>query len=131
VSFLLDTHIALWAITNNPRLPSSIRTYIENPEIRIAVSVASVWEISIKHALGRRRPDAMPISADAALTAFVDTDLEILTISGAHAIKAGTLPLLHADPFDRMLVAQAMTESLVLITHNKTLAAYHAGVIVV
>lgn len=131
MSFLLDTHIALWAITDDPRLPPSIRAYIENPDSRIVVSAASVWEIAIKHALGQRRRDAMPISAEAAHSAFVDTEFEMLPISSAHAIRAGILPPLHSDPFDRMLIAQAMVEGLVLITRDNSLAAYHPGVIVV
>lgn len=131
MSFLLDTHIALWAITNDVRLPPAIRAYIENPEIAISVSVASIWEIAIKHALGHRRPGAMPIPADAALEAFAVTGFAILPITGAHAVKAGNLPPHHADPFDRMLVAQAMIEGSVLITRDKLLATYHPGVIVV
>lgn len=131
MSFLLDTHIALWAVTNSPRVPPFVRAHIENPDTAIWVSAASVWEISIKHALGQRRSDAMPISGKAALAAFAGTGFDILAITGPHATTAGDLPLLHADPFDRMLVAQAMLEGLVLITHDRKLSAYHPGVIVV
>ena len=131
MNFLLDTHVALWAVTNNPRLPQSARTYIEGPKVAVWVSAASVWEISIKHALGQSRANAMPISGEAACAAFKGTDFGILAITGEHAACAGALPRHHGDPFDRMLVAQAMTDSLVLITHDQVLATYHPGVIVV
>ena len=131
MSFLLDTNIALWVITNNLRLPAATWDHLKDPQVAVWVSAASVWEISIKHALGNSRSDAMPISGEAACAAFQGTGFRILAISGAHAAHAGALPRHHGDPFDRMIVSQAMIEGLVLITSDRTLAAYHPGVIVV
>lgn len=125
---LLDTHIALWAITDNPKLPPQARALILAPENEIYVSAASVWEISIKHALGRH---TIPISGEEARRYFAEAGYIALPISDQHAAATESLPPLHADPFDRILVAQALTEPLKLVTHDATVAAYSNSILLV
>lgn len=118
---LLDTHIALWAITDDPALPQAARSMIANPDHSVYVSAATIWEISIKHALKRL---SMPVSSAEAVHFFRLSGYKFLDVSPEHAAKVATLPSFHQDPFDRMLVAQARTEPLVLITHDRKVAAY-------
>lgn len=121
---LLDTHIALWAITDDARLTAGARDLISSAENEIYVSAASVWEISIKHALGGKRAGAMPISGGEAHVYFGDAGFLLLPISASHAAAVDNLPPHHADPFDRIILAQAMTEPLQLLTHDAALAVY-------
>jgi PIN domain nuclease of toxin-antitoxin system len=90
-----------------------------------------VWEILIKHALARGGPNDMPISAQEALGYFKDAGFELLSISPNHAVAAETLGPLHGDPFDRILIAQALTTPLRLLTHDQRIAAYSDTVIAV
>jgi PIN domain nuclease of toxin-antitoxin system len=126
---LLDTHVALWAITDNPNLPAKARELVADPANLVTVSVASIWEISIKHALARGRPNDMPISGAEATSYFRSAGYILLNISPEHAAAVEHLPHLHADPFDRMLVAQALAEPLRLLTHDLKVAAYSDSII--
>lgn len=121
MNLLLDTHIALWAIADSPRLPQRARELILDAGNSVSVSAASVWEIAIKHALGR---GDMPISGEQALEWFRASGYTLLPIEAQHAAAVGQLPEHHADPFDRLLVAQALTEPLRLLTHDRALEAY-------
>jgi len=123
---LLDTHIALWAITDDRRLSEAARSMIADRSNPIYVSAASVWEITIKHAL--RRAD-MPISGSRACAYFRSSGYELLDITAQHAVGVEKLPSLHADPFDRLIVAQAIAEPLRLMTHDATLARYSDTII--
>jgi PIN domain nuclease of toxin-antitoxin system len=125
---LLDTHIALWAITDSPALSAEARRYILAPNNEVFVSAASIWEISIKHGLGRGN---MPVSGNEAAEFFAQAGYMALDINADHAAYVEKLPALHADPFDRMLVAQALYEPMHLLTHDKTIAAYSDTVILV
>lgn len=118
---LLDTHVALWALTDDARLGAQARARIADPENTVFVSAASIWEIAIKHSLGR---GAIPFSAEDALRYFSEAGYRYLDIRPAHAAVVGTLPLLHADPFDRMLVAQSLTEPMRLLTADRLLVQY-------
>jgi PIN domain nuclease of toxin-antitoxin system len=131
VRLLLDTHIALWAIADHPNLSAKARRLIDDPDNQIVVSVASIWEIAIKHSLARGGPNDMPISGQDALGYFRDAGFELLDIAPAHAAAIETLPRVHADPFDRMLVAQALTTPLRLLTHDHRLTNYSDTVIAV
>ncbi len=121
---LLDTHVALWAITDDAKLPESIRSLIKDSSNDVVVSAVSVWEISIKHALGRGGPNAMPISGRGALQYFEAAGYQTLSVTPGHAAAVEDLPPIHSDPFDRLLVAQSLLEPLRLITHDSTLARY-------
>lgn len=128
MNLLLDTHVALWAITDSPMLASKARDLILSPKTTVWVSVASVWEIAIKHALGR---GTMPVNAQDALRYFQDAGYRMLAIAPEHAVAVEELPALHADPFDRILVAQALVEPMRLMTHDAQVARYSDTIIAV
>ena len=126
---LLDTHVAIWAIGDAPGLSARARELIGDPDNQVFVSAASLWEIGIKHRLARRGLGRMPVSAADALGYFRAAGYELLAISPAHTVAASDLPPLHADPFDRMLVAQSLAEPLRLMTHDAQVAAYGDSII--
>ena len=128
MNLLLDTHISLWAITDDPKLPKKARQMITSVSHEIFISAASIWEISIKHSLGRNH---MPISGNQALAYFQEAGYRLLPITPEHAAYVETLPLLHADPFDRILIAQAQYEPMRFITHDSKLKDYGKLVILV
>jgi PIN domain nuclease of toxin-antitoxin system len=117
VTLLLDTHVALWALTQPHVLASDVRARIaESP--RVLVSAASVWEVSIKAALGK-------LDAPAGFAqACAEAGFEELPVRSAHAEAVRSLPAHHADPFDRLLVAQALLEGAVLVTADSKLRPY-------
>jgi PIN domain nuclease of toxin-antitoxin system len=118
---LLDTHIAVWALTNDRRLGAEARALLLDPDNHPLVSVASIWEIAIKHGLRR---NAMPFSGDDAMRYFREAGFEPLSISAEHAAQVEQLPSIQADPFDRLLIAQAIVEPLHFLTHDALLARY-------
>lgn len=125
---LLDTHVALWAITDDPRLSSVARGLIADPANTVVVSAASIWEIAIKRALAR---GDMPVSASEAVEWFASSGYSLLDISPQHAAGVETLPAIHNDPFDRLLVAQALVEPLRLLTRDRLVAEYSDTIIMV
>ena len=126
MNLLLDTHIALWAITDSPQLPGSARDLIQAPKTVVWVSAANIWEIAIKHSLGR---GDMPVSSQDALRYFQQSGYRMLPIEAEHAIAVETLPPHHQDPFDRLLVAQALVEPMRLMTHDPMVALYSDTII--
>lgn len=119
---LLDTHVVLWWLADEPTLSEELKRTIDE-EVDVFVSAATVWEVAIKQQLGK-------ITAPADLPERIrDSELPNLAITSDHAMAAGRLPLLHRDPFDRMLVAQARTEGLVLVTRDKALHDYDVPVL--
>jgi PIN domain nuclease of toxin-antitoxin system len=121
VNLLLDTHIALWAITGDPKLAPSARGLIEDGANGVFVSAISLFEIAIKRL---RRPASLAISSSEALGLFEEAGYSMLAVSATHCTAVETLPPLHADPFDRLLAAQALTQPLRLVTHDRKLASY-------
>lgn len=121
---LLDTHVALWAITDDARLTSRARDLITDAEAEVFISAVVLWEIAIKHGLGRSGPNAMPVSAAQAQIWFEASNFRDLPITAAHTVAVESLPAHHNDPFDRLLIAQAMTEPMRLVTHDAAMAAY-------
>jgi PIN domain nuclease of toxin-antitoxin system len=115
---LLDTHVLLWAAGEPERLSDGTRDLLVDSGTTLFFSAASVWEIAIKNALGRRdfRVDPRRL--------LVAHGYSELAVSAEHAVAAGALPPLHKDPFDRMLVAQAKTEGVVLLTADARVADY-------
>jgi PIN domain nuclease of toxin-antitoxin system len=126
VNLLLDTHVALWAIADSPKLSNQARAILLEPRNTIWVSAASIWEISIKHSLGR---GDMPISGAEALRYFTEAGYRSLAIEPEHAAAVAQLANHHQNPFDRMLVAPALTDSMRLVTHDTTVALYSDPVI--
>lgn len=126
MNLLLDTHIALWAVADNPRLPSAAKSLIADPQNEVAVSVASLWEIAIKH--GAKGPSRMPVSAVEAHENFLLAGYALLPVAAAHALALEELPWLHKDPFDRILIAQAAIEGMTLLTSDAQVARYPGAV---
>lgn len=126
MNLLLDTHVALWAITDSPSLSAKARGLILAPHSAVWVSAVSIWEIAIKHGLGR---GDMPVSGQEALSYFRLAGYRILAIEPEHAIAVETLADHHQDPFDRLLVAQALVEPMRLLTHDTTVAKYSDTII--
>lgn len=118
---LLDTHVVLWWLADDPTLSEEIKILIdEEPEVY--VSPATIWEISIKEATGKLAPANLP-------ERIRDAQFRELPITVDHAIVAGRLPLIHRDPFDRMLVAQARCENLTLATRDAHIQKYEVAVL--
>lgn len=117
---LLDTHIWLWAVTEPERLTTTIRNAIET-EPELVLSVASLWELAIKHAAGKIRIEGSLETFRQTVTQMRGTEL---VIRPEHALTAAALPLHHRDPFDRMLVAQATTDNLTLVTADEMVRNY-------
>lgn len=118
MKYLLDTHILLWWLGNDKRLSTEFRGIIADPENIVHVSSVSVWEIAIKSEIGKLKiPDKLEET-------LIEHDFLPLAINFRHALLAGQLPMLHHDPFDRMLLAQASIEELTLLTDDKLLKQY-------
>lgn len=124
VGVLLDTHVFLWAITNDPRLSRSARHILETTGL--VLSVVSVWEIIIKVQIGKLRlPDAPSRFLPRHIAALA---AEVLPVRIAHVLRLESLPLHHRDPFDRLLVAQSLEEGLPLLSADALLAPYGADI---
>lgn len=119
MKLLLDTHVALWALAQPGRLPASVRASLADPENDVYLSAASTWEIVIKGSLGKLDADADQIVGAALATGFTE-----LPVTSKHALRLRALPSLHRDPFDRILVAQALQDGLTLVTRDADLAGY-------
>ncbi len=126
---LLDTHIAVWAATDDERLPAAARRAIEGATEAWA-SVVTLWEVAIKRSLPHRRSGQFLTSAEQLAADFEASGIKLLPIRPEHAIAVEHLPHLHGDPLDRLLVVQAMTEPLRLVTVDAALAHYSDQVIV-
>jgi PIN domain nuclease of toxin-antitoxin system len=122
VRLLLDTHVVLWWLTDDPTLSDDIKTRLDHdPDVYI--SSATVWEVAIKQSAGQlTQPADLP-------ERIRDSGFAELPISSKHAIVAGRLPLIHRDPFDRMLVAQAQCEGLTLVTRDNQCQKYEVAVL--
>lgn len=119
---LLDTHTLIWWLADNPYLPASARKLIGARNVPVLVSAVSAWEIATKVRLGR-----LDVAVDLAqdfLGHLARERFESLSISTEHGIRAGSLPGSHKDPFDRMLVAQAQIEGLVIVSNDAKLDGY-------
>jgi PIN domain nuclease of toxin-antitoxin system len=128
MNLLLDTHVALWAIADSPRLSATARDLILARRATVWISAASIWEIAIKHQLGR---GDMPISGADAVRHFTAAGYQFLPVEPDHAAAVETLALHHQDPFDRLLAAQAQVEPMRLLTHDPMLARYGDFVVAV
>ncbi|PPQ39502.1 type II toxin-antitoxin system VapC family toxin [Rhodopila globiformis] len=123
--WLLDTHLLLWAAADSTRLPADARSLLEDEANVPVFSVASIWEIAIKRSLGR---EDFRVDPRVLRRGLLDNGYEELPVLGHHAVAVETLPPLHRDPFDRLLVAQSLTEGLMLLTADPVVARYPAPV---
>jgi PIN domain nuclease of toxin-antitoxin system len=120
-AYLLDTHVLLWAAQNSPSMGTQARDIITNPANDILISVASIWEVVIKNGLGRPDFSVDPVRLrEQALHAGFGE----LPVRAPHVLEVGALPSLHSDPFDRILLAQARIEQMVLLTNDQKLLEY-------
>lgn len=119
--FLLDTHAFLWFVSGDSQLPASIRTKIEDISQPCFLSSASLWEIAIKQQIGKL---TIAITLQELFDYIERNQIEIIQITYEHLLCLSGLPAHHSDPFDRLIVAQAITEDLVLISRDKGLKKY-------
>lgn len=123
MTILLDTHVLLWWFVDDPRLPAGPRAIIAEADTTIFVSSASAWEIATKYRLGKL-PEAAEIVQN--LEALLrQAQMEILPITVAHALKAGSLEGHHRDPFDRMLIAQGIIEKVPIVTRDPAFSSFN------
>ena len=123
---LLDTHSLLWLITEDPSLPNNARVVARTTSNACFVSAASLWEISIKHSIGKLH---VKTGLDHIFQLIRQTGFELLPITERHMLESAKLPFHHRDPFDRMLVAQATCEELTVMTKNPLFVTYGAPVV--
>jgi PIN domain nuclease of toxin-antitoxin system len=121
MKLLLDTHLILWAAGEPEKLPSGAVDLIENAESELLFSAVSLWEIAIKSGLGR---DDFRVNARLLRRGLIDNGYSELPITGEHTLMIDTLPSIHKDPFDRLLVAQAISEGIMLLTSDELVAKY-------
>jgi len=123
---LLDTHVLVWCLSGDRRLPPATAELIRNPATDVYFSAVSIWEVAIKSSLGKLRVDP-----DELLGALAGTGFRELPVTWLHAARVARLPDHHRDPFDRLLVAQSLVESIHLLTDDRQLSAYSPSVILV
>jgi PIN domain nuclease of toxin-antitoxin system len=118
VRVLLDTHVFLWTLSGSARI-ERVRDLILSEETDVYVSAASLWEVAIKSSLGKLKADVAELRAASRTSGFVE-----LPVTGLHAEALAQLPRHHSDPFDRLLVAQAIAEPMHLLTADARLGSY-------
>lgn len=121
MKLLLDSHLLLWAAGTPERLSAAARALLEDPDSELLFSAASLWEIAIKRALGR---EDFQVDARVLRRGLLDNGYAELAVTSEHAVAIDTLPPIHRDPFDRLLVAQAQVEGITLLTSDESIARY-------
>jgi PIN domain nuclease of toxin-antitoxin system len=121
VKILLDTHLLLWAAGKPQRLSKQARSLIDNPDNELLFSAASLWEVAIKRGLGRKD---FQVDARLLRRGLLDNGYVELPIISDHVVATESLPQLHKDPFDRLLVAQATAEGITLLTTDSLVSQY-------
>jgi PIN domain nuclease of toxin-antitoxin system len=121
MKFLLDTHLLLWAAAEPRRLSKQTRALIDNPDNDLLFSAASLWEVAIKRGLGR---DDFKVDARLLRRGLLDNGYSELPIISDHVVAMDSLPPIHKDPFDRILVAQATVEGVTLLTIDSVVSQY-------
>lgn len=125
MKFLLETHLLLWIAGDTKRLSAKARKLITEPTSELFFSAASLWEIAIKRGLGR---DDFKVDARLLRRGLLDNGYREIPIGSEHAVAIDSLPPIHKDPFDRMLIAQAMVEGITLLTSDAVVAQYPGAV---
>jgi PIN domain nuclease of toxin-antitoxin system len=124
VSLLLDTHVLLWWLNDDPKLTEELKDQLDH-DPDVYVSSVTVWEVAIKHASGKLEgPSDLPEQ-------IRDNGFIPLAVDHDHALAAGRLPMVHRDPFDRLLIAQAQCEELTLVTHDRFCQKYDVSILAV
>ena len=122
---LLDTHVLLWAAGEQARLAQDARELIEDRDTELVFSAVSIWEVAIKNGLGR---DDFSVDPRLLRRGLLENGYTELAVTGSHAVAVDSLPPLHKDPFDRMLVAQAQVEGFLLLTADPAVASYGGSI---
>lgn len=115
---LLDTHILLWWLSNPTKIKKTARNLISDANSDIFLSSASIWELSIKASRGKF---SMPGNL---LEQLISERIEVLPINGTHALRSGTLPMVHYDPFDRIMISQAICEDMFFVSRDRAINGY-------
>ena len=126
MTLILDTHTAIWFVTDHDRLPVVLKEMIENPENYCYVSIASFWEMSIKYSLGKLKLKA---ELKRIFELFFESGLKVLPITPEHVLTNASLDFFHRDPFDRLIIAQAKREGYSIISKDEEFANYSVNVI--
>lgn len=126
MNLLVDTHLLLWAAGEPEKLSAEARGRLDDPDTTLWFSAASLWEVTIKHGLGR---EDFRIEPRRLRRGLIDNGWRELPVTGEHAVAVADLPPIHKDPFDRMLLAQAYVEGLTLITSDEVVAQYQGPVL--
>lgn len=121
MKLLIDTHLLLWATAQSPRLPKAAFRLMSDVENDLIFSVGSVWEYAVKYA---KAPQRFGLPPHQLREVLLDNGYTELGISGRHVLAVANLPRIHGDPFDRILIAQAMVEGITLLTTDETVAQY-------
>jgi PIN domain nuclease of toxin-antitoxin system len=122
MQILLDTHTFIWYVTNNPKLSSTAQQFINNGNNEVLLSIASIWEMAIKHSIGKLNfelPFDVFISQQISINNF-----NLLNIKINHLVAVANLPLHHRDPFDRLIIAQAMVEQIPIVGADEVFDRY-------
>jgi len=125
MKLLLDTHLLLWVAGDVKKLSKNARKLIENPENELFFSAVSFWEIAIKNGLGR---DNFQVNTRILRRELIDNEYIEIPVTSAHTVELDTLPAIHKDPFDRMLITQSLVEGITLITSDPIVAQYPGGI---
>ena len=126
MKYILDTHILLWAASGSKKLSLAAKKIINNTNNQLFFSVASIWEVAIKQGLAR---DDFHIDARLLRRALIDNGYSELPILSEHVVEVNTLPMIHKDPFDRILIAQSMVEGIILMTADESVCQYNRAMI--
>lgn len=121
MTYLIDTHILIWYVENDPKLSASVRAILQDTTNAVLVSHASLWEMTIKKSIGKLQITLPPSALEHELSRQL---IQLLGFEASHYELLETLPFHHQDPFDRMLIAQAMAGGFTLITQDSKFAAY-------
>jgi len=121
VKYLLDTHVVIWMIEDSPNLPSAIKEIISNTENQIAICSISLWEIAIKMNIGKL---TLGLEFNELIKLLRDGDFDFLQVEDEYLSGLPRLPLLHKDPFDRLLISTALVEKMTLITMDENIQKY-------
>jgi len=121
MTLLLDTQLLVWLGSHPELLSASAAALIDDPDNEVIFSTASVWEVAIKYSLGR---SDFKVEPGAFRRELFDAGFRELSVFGEHAVAVPTLPLIHKDPFDRLLIAQATVEGITLLTSDRKIAQY-------
>jgi PIN domain nuclease of toxin-antitoxin system len=122
MDLLLDTHSLIWFLNGDKKLSDKAKSAIEDPENSKIVSIASIWEIAIKISLDKFR---FPKGFKCFLDMVEDNGFELLPITFEHALELSTLEFIHRDPFDRLLIAQCMSDKLIIVTKDDNIKRYN------